>query len=589
MLSGAAGIVPAFGPLEIVRAGGSELAVDAYSTPASADWNDDGLADLIVGEKTAGGEGKVRIYVNSGTREQPAFGAFSYVQSAGSDLVVPAGGCLGVSPRVADLDGDDRKDLLLGLADGTVQFFSNANTDADPQFGAAVLLQAGPNGAKTDVDVGARATVDVADWNNDGRDDLVVGALDGLVRVFLNRTDAAEPDLAAALFVTDGGADLAVPSGRSAPNVVDLDLDGRKDLVLGNTEGQLIYYANRGTDAAPAFDGGTPLAADGHPIDLDGTPRSRGFVGDFNADGAVDLVFGAKDGRVRVALGLWPGARVVGRHVYYNNSAFDGLRASIHRTDDAAVATDKQALLPGISASAANYTNCDDGITGIMVDLKNPARPGELTAADFRLRVGNDDAPAAWPDAPAPAEVAVRPGTAEGTVRVSLTWHAGRIVDEWLEVTVLSTPATGLARNDVFYFGNAPAEMGNGMADALVDVADLDAIRDRMAASPPAATIDDCHDCNRDGAVDAIDLVVARDWNTTSATALRLIAPLPPGLPRVIAEGAPNARPERHALSERPTVKVVPTSPPHAVEKHLALPDARAIAPTYRLQGRTLW
>ena len=34
--------------------------------------------------------------------------------------------------------------------------------------------------------------------------------------------------------------------------VTDLDGDGRKDLLLGNTEGKLLFYPNLGTDAAPS-------------------------------------------------------------------------------------------------------------------------------------------------------------------------------------------------------------------------------------------------------------------------------------------------------------------------------------------------
>ena len=81
--------------------------------------------------------------------------------------------------------------------------------------------------------------------------------------------------------------------------VVDLNDDGRKDLVLGNTEGQLVFYPNVGTDAAPLFDGSQLLSADGAVIDLSGIPRSRPFVTDVNGNGVPDLLVGAGDGLVR--------------------------------------------------------------------------------------------------------------------------------------------------------------------------------------------------------------------------------------------------------------------------------------------------
>ena len=45
------GAVPAYGELGPVEAGGAEIDVPAYSVPALSDWNNDGLTDLLVGEK----------------------------------------------------------------------------------------------------------------------------------------------------------------------------------------------------------------------------------------------------------------------------------------------------------------------------------------------------------------------------------------------------------------------------------------------------------------------------------------------------------------------------------------------------------
>jgi len=79
------------GPQEIVQAGGHDLQVLGYSVPCHVDWNEDGLADLIVGEGSGGyPEAKIRVYLNSGSVETPLFTDFSYVQSAGGDL-----GCAG--------------------------------------------------------------------------------------------------------------------------------------------------------------------------------------------------------------------------------------------------------------------------------------------------------------------------------------------------------------------------------------------------------------------------------------------------------------------------------------------------------------
>jgi hypothetical protein len=295
--------IPSFDAPRAIQAAGADLKVDGYSVPSLTDWNNDGLADLVVGEKTTAGTGKVRVYLNSGTNADPVYGAFEFAQGADGDLSVPASGCLGVFPRVFDWNGDGKQDLVWGLAGGTLQVTLNENSAAEPRFGAPQAVQVGPPDAKQAIDVGDRATFDFVDWNNDGRVDLVLGGLDGKVHVLLNEATAGVPDFRSDTIVLDGANPLSVSSGRASVAVVDLNDDGRKDLVLGNTEGQLAFYPNVGTDAAPLFDGSQLLEADGTVIDLSGIPRSRPFVADVNGDGAPDLLVGAEDGLVRQYLG----------------------------------------------------------------------------------------------------------------------------------------------------------------------------------------------------------------------------------------------------------------------------------------------
>lgn len=292
------------GPEQIVLAAGGELTVPGYSVPCLADFDSDGRQDLLVGEGGSGFDGKIRVYLNSGSATAPQFSGFSYVQSDGADLVVPAGGCLGAFPRLTHFDDDGKKDLLVGRADGTVQLFRNVGTDTAPIFNGGVLLEAGPAGVKSPINVGYRATIALTDWDNDGARDLALGALDGKVRVYLNAGTNTEPDFLDATIVQDLVGDLLVPSGRSSPALMDLDGDGRKDLLVGNTSGAILLYANRGSDTTPDFSTYEHVTADGVEIDLPGSPRSRPYITDWTDDGLPDLLVGAGDGRVHLFQGV---------------------------------------------------------------------------------------------------------------------------------------------------------------------------------------------------------------------------------------------------------------------------------------------
>src|SRR5205085_6961861 len=65
-----------------------------------------------------------------------------------------------------------------------------------------------------------------------------------------------------------------------------------------------------------------------------------------------------------------PTAEVVGRHLFYNHSVFDGNDRGANAADDAAVAPDKVALLPGQSATFDNVSNYARGINGVIVDVR---------------------------------------------------------------------------------------------------------------------------------------------------------------------------------------------------------------------------
>jgi len=285
-----------------VQSGGAVIDVPGYSVPCTADWNDDGLPDLIVGEGDV--TGKVRVYLNVGATDAPAFDGYAYAQAGGTDLLEPGGGCLGVFPRVVRWDGDGRKDLIAGRSDGTVKLYTNVASDDAPAFDEGVLIEVGLPDRKVPIDVGLRATPTVADWDADGLKDLVIGAADGRIWIYLNAGTDDAPDFVGQSYAQEDGADLVVPSGRSSPHVFDFDHDGMKDLLTGNTDGQLLLYTNVGSNEVPAFSGYEPVEADSVAIDLPGTPRSRPFVCEWNHDGFPDVLIGCGDGLVRLYTGI---------------------------------------------------------------------------------------------------------------------------------------------------------------------------------------------------------------------------------------------------------------------------------------------
>ncbi len=131
-------------------------------------------------------------------------------------------------------------------------------------------------------------------------------------------------------------------------------------------------------------------------------------------------------------------AEVVDRHVFYNNSSWDGHDAAAGPTDDLAIAQDKRPLLPGSTASFENYTSYSRGINGVLLDIEGLPADVDLTATDFDVHWGRQGDPSEWSPAPAPTVTTRRGAGVNGSDRVTLIWPDHAIENAWLEVRVKS-------------------------------------------------------------------------------------------------------------------------------------------------------
>lgn len=213
---------------------------------------------------------------------------------------------------------------------------------------------------------------------------------------------------------------------------------------------------------------------------------------------------------------------IVGRHVFYNNSKFDGNNVEANTSDNAAIDTQKSALRPGQgTASFANYTSYTKGINGIIIDLTN--LPTGSLEDDLSFRVGNATTPTGMSPLLVMPEITIRHGAgAGGSDRVTLTWPDGTITNTWLEVTVLASSNTGLATPDVFYFGNVIAEAGNVAGNTAVNSNDILLTRANQSGFG-SATVTNLYDFDRSGKVDSNDILIVRA-NQSGFTPVKLIS-----------------------------------------------------------------
>jgi autotransporter-associated beta strand protein len=274
-----------------LQAGGVPLDLGTGTTtvPRFFDFNGDGLTDILVA-----GAGRVTYLRNTGTATAPAFAAGVRVQAAGADIQVGTGR---VALSVVDMDTDGRRDLVLvGTSDLKVRWYRNTGTATSPVFAAGTILKAA-NG--TSDFVAANIRCDVADWNGDGRPDVITGSYSGSVQVALNVGTSAAPRFGTASTAIDAAGRTLSGSYNLNVRIVDVNRDGLADLVDSYNWGTINYRINTGSAAQPLLPGSATFAVtDPAGATVNFQSVANGPIVDFadiDGDGTIDLLAGGEN------------------------------------------------------------------------------------------------------------------------------------------------------------------------------------------------------------------------------------------------------------------------------------------------------
>jgi hypothetical protein len=137
---------------------------------------------------------------------------------------------------------------LVGEKNGNTLYFQNTGSVSAASFAAPLTYTFGLS------DVGNYAAPTFADLDGDGDLDALVGNRDGNTLYFKNIGSATAASFAAPLTNPFGLSDVGF---LASPSLADLDGDGDLDTLVANDAGNLRYFQNTGSASAASFT--TPL------------------------------------------------------------------------------------------------------------------------------------------------------------------------------------------------------------------------------------------------------------------------------------------------------------------------------------------
>jgi arylsulfatase A-like enzyme len=268
------GLPPRWAPPVRLQAGGTTLRIQAgsngsiqgpceakwgYTTLSVADWDHDGLLDLIVNSIW----GKVVWYRNVGEKNRPQLAAATAVEvdwPTGTAAPQPAWNWWSpegnqlvtqwrTTPAVIDLDQDGLNDLVMLDHEGYLAFFRRTRREDRLRLAPGRRVFFDTTGKPLQLNQrtagkSGRRKFCFADWDGDGKIDLLVNTRS----INLLRNVSTKPG--EWLYSDEGPLDTRHLAGHTtSPTVVDWDHDGRPDLLTGAEDGHFYYQPNIGQAA----------------------------------------------------------------------------------------------------------------------------------------------------------------------------------------------------------------------------------------------------------------------------------------------------------------------------------------------------
>ncbi|TDN38421.1 VCBS repeat-containing protein [Hymenobacter sp. UV11] len=231
------------------------------------------------------------------TTKGASFSSIKVTAASNSAVTAAYGAVYYSTPTIADLTNTNRTDLLIGNANGNVEYWKQTTVNGTA-FTKIGNLQAGG----VDIRVTNFAKPTVADIDGDGLLDMLVGTgSDKHIARFEQTAAGATTFTSLGNLKLTSGADLLTGGNFPRPAITDLNGDGKLDLLIGDYSGLMKRYEASAVNAATFTADAGNVQVDGVDIKADGATAngtSKPLIFDMDGNGLLDMVMGTQLGAI---------------------------------------------------------------------------------------------------------------------------------------------------------------------------------------------------------------------------------------------------------------------------------------------------
>lgn len=232
----------------------TQIKINNFPSAYYLDADGDNKNDLIVSPNSFGSENYKNIWLYKNTSSTNTVN-FQFVKDNFlQDEMIEVG--QNSYPVVFDYNADGKKDLLIGnfgyyvnnSLKAQLTLYENIGTLAQPAYSLITRDYASISTYSLN-----NAMPTVGDVDNDGDTDILIGTSNGQIHWLKNAGGVGNPCNFSALSVN--AFSFTTFYSVAAPQLFDIDADGKLDLLIGNKNGSIAYYKNTGssTPLTPTF------------------------------------------------------------------------------------------------------------------------------------------------------------------------------------------------------------------------------------------------------------------------------------------------------------------------------------------------